>query len=391
MLGSPDIHLPEGNDTMASTRTSRTKASRTTPIVVASLATLSLFSIAACGGSETSENTQPASTDLPSDTSMVAPVATDPCETASGSLTVYSGRSEKLVADLYTQFTSDTGIDVEVRYGDSGELAGQILTEGNATPADVFFSQDAGALGAVSEAGLFLELEDSVLNRVAAKYSSESKTWVGTSGRARVVIFNPTLVSTPPTSIDELVDPQWNGKIAFAPTNASWQSFVTALRVVRGEDDAREWLEAFAANNPVAYEKNGAVRDAVNSGEVALGLVNHYYLYEKIAAEGAENVVAQNQYLPGDIGGLVNVAGIGALENSDNPTGSQCLASYLVSDTAQKFFVEKSFEYPLVDGIAPFDGLPTLAELDPPSIDLSDLKSIAETQELLNDIGLLSL
>jgi len=376
---------------MASTRTLRTKARRTTPIVVASLATLSLFSIAACGGSETSENTQPASTDLPSDTSMVAPVATDPCETASGSLTVYSGRSEKLVADLYTQFTNDTGIDIEVRYGDSGELAGQILTEGNATPADVFFSQDAGALGAVSAADLFVELEESVLNRVATKYRSELNTWVGTSGRARVVIFNPTLVATPPTSIDDLVDPQWSGKIGFAPTNASWQSFVTALRVVRGEDEARTWLEAFAANNPVAYEKNGAVRDAVNAGEVALGLVNHYYLYEKIAAEGAENVVAQNQYLPGDIGGLVNVAGIGVLKNSDNSAGSQCFASYLVSDIAQKYFVEKSFEYALVEGIAPFDGLPTLEELDPPSIDLSDLNSIAETQELLNDVGLLSL
>ena len=376
---------------MASTRTLRTKARRTTPIAMASLAALGLFTLAACGGSETSENTQPASTDLPSDTSMVAPVATDPCETASGSLTVYSGRSEKLVADLYTQFTSDTGIDVEVRYGDSGELAGQILTEGNATPADVFFSQDAGALGAVSAADLFVELEESVLNRVATKYRSELNTWVGTSGRARVVIFNPTLVATPPTSIDELVDPQWSGKIGFAPTNASWQSFVTALRVVRGEDEARTWLEAFAANNPVAYEKNGAVRDAVNAGEVALGLVNHYYLYEKIAAEGAENVVAQNQYLPGDIGGLVNVAGIGVLKNSDNSAGSQCFASYLVSDIAQKYFVEKSFEYALVEGIAPFDGLPTLEELDPPSIDLSDLNSIAETQELLNDVGLLSL
>lgn len=376
---------------MESTRTSRKKARRKAPITMASLAVFGLFALAACGGSETSENSQPASTSATSDVSTVAPLASDPCESASGSLTVYSGRSEKLVADLYTQFTTDTGINVEVRYGDSGELAGQILTEGDATPADVFFSQDAGALGAVSEAGLFVELDDSVLNRVAAKYRSELNTWVGTSGRARVVIFNPTLVATPPTSIDDLVDPQWSGKIGFAPTNASWQSFVTALRVLRGEDDARTWLEAFAANNPVAYEKNGAVRDAVNAGEVALGLVNHYYLYEKIAAEGAENVVAQNQYLPGDIGGLVNVAGIGALENSDNPEGSQCFASYLVSDVAQKYFVEKSFEYPLVDGVAPFDDLPTLAELDPPSIDLSDLQSIAETQELLNDVGLLSL
>ena len=374
--------------TPATTLAAKTRSRRQTPKAMTSLAALALVSLAACGGSETSENTQPAST---ADASTVAPEASDPCETASGSLTVYSGRSEKLVADLFSQFSTDTGIDVEVRYGDSGELAGQILTEGNATPADVFFSQDAGALGAVSEAGLFLELEDSVLNRVAAMYRSESNNWVGTSGRARVVIFNPTLVATPPTSIDELLDPQWKGKIGFAPTNASWQSFVTALRVLRGEDDARAWLEAFAANKPVAYEKNGSVRDAVNAGEVPLGLVNHYYLYEKIAAEGAENVVAQNQYLPGDIGGLVNVAGIGALENSDNPEASQCLASYLVSDSAQKFFVEKSFEYPLVNGIVPYEGLPTLAELDPPSIDLSDLQSIAETQELLNDVGLLSL
>ena len=379
---------PTPTSTPVSTLAARTRSRRQTPIAMTSLAALALLTLAACGGSETSEDTQPAST---TDASATAPDGKDPCETASGSLTVYSGRSEKLVADLFSQFSTDTGIDVEVRYGDSGELAGQILTEGNATPADVFFSQDAGALGAVSEAGLFIELEDSVLNRVAAMYRSESNNWVGTSGRARVVIFNPTLVATPPTSIDELIDPQWKGKIGFAPTNASWQSFVTALRVLRGEDDARVWLEAFAANKPVAYEKNGAVRDAVNAGEVPLGLVNHYYLYEKIAAEGAENVVAQNQYLPGDIGGLVNVAGIGALENSDNPEASQCLASYLVSDSAQKFFVEKSFEYPLVDGIVPYEGLPTLAELDPPSIDLSDLQSIAETQELLNDVGLLSL
>jgi len=370
--------------TLSKTTVTRTTSRRTVSTLLASLATLGVFSLAACGGSETSENTQPASTDSPTD-------ANDPCASAKGSLTVYSGRSEKLVADLYTQFTSDTGIALEVRYGDSGELAGQILTEGNATPADVFFSQDAGALGAVSEAGLFAELEDAVLNRVAAKYRSESNTWVGTSGRARVIVFNPTLVSTPPTSIDDLVDPEWSGKIGFAPTNASWQSFVTALRVLRGEDAARQWLEAFAANNPVAYEKNGAVRDAVNSGEVSLGLVNHYYLYEKIASEGSANVIAQNQFLPGDIGGLVNVAGLGALKNSDNSAGSQCLASYLVSNSAQKYFVEKSFEYPLVDGIAPFDGLPTLVELDPPNIDLSDLKSIAETQELLNDVGLLSL
>lgn len=335
--------------------------------------------VVSCGGDDSSA---PATTD---------DVSVDPCENARGTITVYSGRSEKLVADLYTQFSAATGVGVDVRYGDSGELAGQILTEGSASPADVFFSQDAGALGAVSQAGLLTALPTSTLDRVAPEFRSTSSDWIGASGRVRVIVYDPELVPTPPTSVDELLDPQWKGKVAFAPNNASWQSFVTALRVVRGEDAARTWLRAFAVNDPVPYEKNGAIRDAVNAGEVALGLVNHYYLYEKIAAEGADAVVAENQYLPGDIGGLVNIAGAGVLVKSKNSAGAQCFVSYIVSDDAQEYFVSRSFEYPLVAGIAPAPGQPAFADLNPPALDLSDLSSIAETQELLADVGLLTL
>ncbi len=370
-----------------------TTPSRSRSVAISALAALSV--LAACGGDDsgatanTTATTDAVTTDAPEATGTVADV--DPCDGVEGSLTVYSGRSEKLVADLYAQFTADTGVAVEARYGDSGELAGQILTEDAATPADVFFSQDAGALGAVSAAGLFTELLDGTLDHVSAEHRSTDNDWVGASGRARVIVYNPTLVTTPPATVDELLDPAWKGRIGFAPTNASWQSFVTALRVIRGDDAAREWLEAFAANEPVAYEKNAAVRDAVNAGEVALGLVNHYYLYEKIAAEGADAVVAENQYLPGDVGGLVNVAGAGVLSNSDNEAAAQCFVAYLLSDGGQEYFVTKTFEYPLVDGIAPAEGLPTLDELDPPAIDLADLSSIAETQELLADVGLLTL
>lgn len=351
--------------------------------------------VVSCGGDDTASTTSSSmspATDAP-DTGApdtTDDVSVDHCENARGTITVYSGRSEKLVADLYTQFSAATGVGVDVRYGDSGELAGQILTEGSASPADVFFSQDAGALGAVSQAGLFTTLPPSTLERVAPEFSSTTGDWIGASGRVRVIVYDPARVPTPPTSIDELLDPSWEGQIGFAPTNASWQSFVTALRVVRGEDAAREWLQAFAANDPVAYEKNGAIRDAVNAGEVALGLVNHYYLYEKIAAEGADAVVAENQYLPGDVGGLVNIAGAGVLADSDNGRGAQCFVSYLVSDAGQEYFVTKSFEYPLVAGIAPAPGLPAFADLNPPALDLSDLSSIAETQELLADVGLLT-
>lgn len=348
---------------------------------------LSALILGACAGAQ-EDSTDGSSVTTPEPTGTVA----DPCIDAEGSITVYSGRNENLVGALYTQFTEETGIAVEARFGDSGELAGQILTEGGSSPADVFFSQDAGALGAVAQAGLFGRIGEAQLSRVSEAFRSEEGLWIGTSGRVRVVIYNPELITNPPTSIDDINDPTLKGKIGFAPTNASWQSFVTALRILRGEDGARSWLEAFKSNDPVAYEKNGAVRDAVNAGEVALGLVNHYYLYEKIAAEGADSVVALNQFLaPGDPGGLVNVAGTGVLSSSDNPQAAACFVSYLVSDAGQTYFVTKSYEYPLVEGIEPFEGLPTLESLDPPSIDLSDLSSIADTQELLADVGLLTL
>lgn len=369
---------PSAHRALRGTRATR-RVARTTPWTLATILVL-----AACGGDG---DTTPVVTDT-----AATAATTDPCSQASGSITVYSGRSEELVADLYTQFTTATGIDVDVRYADSGELAGQILTEGSSSPADVFFSQDAGALGAVSAADLFTTLATSTLERVPVEYRAADATWIGASGRVRVFVYNPTLVETPPTTIDELLDPSWKGRIGFAPTNASWQSFVTALRVIRGEDGARQWLESFAANDPVPYEKNSAVRDAVDDGLVALGLVNHYYIFEKIAAEGADAVIAKNQFLaPGDVGGLVNVAGAGVIANTDNPQAAQCFVAYLVSDPAQKYFVERSFEYPLVEGIPAYEGLPSFASLEPPAIDLSDLSSLAATQELLADVGLLTL
>lgn len=329
--------------------------------------------LAACGGPESTGDTT---------TSSAA-------DSANRAVVVYSGRSESLVADLFTQFTAETGIAVEVRYGDSGELAALLLTEGDASPADVYFSQDAGALGAVSE--LLADLPTDVTDAVDARFRSESGRWVATSGRVRTLVYDPRVVDTPPAGIDDLLDSKWKGRIGFAPTNASWQSFVTALRVVRGEDAAREWLVGFAANQPRAYEKNGVVRDAVNSGEVAIGLVNHYYLYEKIAAEGEDAVVARNHYFTnGDVGGLVNIAGVGVLDAGANRDAALALVRHLLSVAGQTYFAERTFEYPLAAGVAPRGDLPSLGTLNPPAIDLSDLRSIEATQELLADVGLLT-
>ena len=321
------------------------------------------------------------------------PATDTTAQVAGGTITIYSGRSEELVASVLADFTAKTGIEVELRAGDSGEMAALLLTEGDASPADLFFSQDAGALGAVENAELFAELPKETLDKVDPAYRSQDGRWVATSGRMRVLVYNPDLVSEAdlPASIDELLDPQWKGKIGFAPTNASWQSFVTALRVLRGDDGAQEWLEGFAANEPVAYEKNGVVRDAVNDGEVAVGLVNHYYLYEKILAEGADAVKAKNHYFSnGDPGSLVNVAGVGILSGSDNAPAAQALVDFLLSVEGQSYFAEKTFEYPVAAGVAQYAELPSLTEIAPPSIDLSDLKSIEATQEMLSAAGLLT-
>lgn len=315
--------------------------------------------------------------------------STDPSDLSGTSITVYSGRSEELVGDLFTAFTNETGIKVNSRFGDSGEMAATILTEGSASPADVFFSQDAGALGAIEN--LFSTLPNDVLGAVDAKYASSRGKWVGTSGRVRVIVYNPDLVPTPPSTIDELLDAQWKDKIGFAPTNASWQSFVTALRVLRGDDGAETWLRGFAANKPKAYEKNAAVRDAVNDGEVSLGLVNHYYLLEKIAAEGVEKVRAKNQYMAsGDPGGLVNVAGVGVLKSSKASAGALAFVRFLQSDTAAEYFRTNTWEYVLTSGATQNEGLPTLETLGAPSIDLSNLNSLQATQDLLQKVGLLT-
>ena len=311
---------------------------------------------------------------------------------ASGPLVIYSGRSEALVGDLLKTFTQETGIEIEVRYGDSGELAAQLLTESSASPADVFFSQDAGALGALSQKDRFEVLPDSILSQVPERFRATNGEWVGVSGRVRVIAYDTNKVTNPPASIDEVLDPKWKGKIGFAPTNASWQSFVTALRVERGEQGAEQWLRQFAANDPKPFEKNSAVLDGIANGQVEIGLVNHYYVYERKNSKGAANVAIANSYAKsGDVGGLVNVAGVGILATTKKTEKAQQFVEFLLSPTAQNYFATKTFEFPLVAGIALGNPeLPNLTTLVGPNVDLSDLSSLAETQALLQKVGLLT-
>jgi iron(III) transport system substrate-binding protein len=312
-------------------------------------------------------------------------------EASGGPITVYSGRSEELVGQVFEDFTADTGIEVEVRYGDTAELAATITEEGDASPADVYFGQDAGALGALQEQGVLTALPDDVLELVDPLFRSREGEWTGTTGRVRVLAYNTDALdeSDVPDSVLDLTDPAWSGRVGWAPTNGSFQAFVTALRVVEGDEAARAWIEGMLANDVVPFENNTGIVEAVSRGEVEVGITNHYYLYRFLAEDPDFNV--DNKYLPGDIGGLVNIAGVGVLASSDDQDAAFELVRYLLSEDVQTFFgqVTDALEFPVRAGVDSPE-LPTLDEINPPDVDLSNLDDLQGTLQLLQETGALS-
>jgi iron(III) transport system substrate-binding protein len=313
-------------------------------------------------------------------------------DAASGPITVYSGREEELVAPLFEKFTEATGIDVEVRYGDSAELAATIAEEGDNSPADVFFAQDPGSLGAVD--AQLEELPEETLDRVAERFRDADGRWVGTSGRTRVLVYNTDRLeeSELPASVLELTGPKWKDRVGIAPTNGSFQAFVTAMRLSLGDERTREWLEGMKANGAKTYEKNLPIVEAVAAGEVDVGLVNHYYL-ALVKEEQPNAPVANHLFEAGDPGTLVSVAGAGVLASTDQRDDAEAFVEFLLSDDAQRFYVEEAEEneYPLVTGVDPPDGLVPLEEIEGPDVELTAFGTELEsTVELLRETGWLS-
>ncbi|HEX2031664.1 MAG TPA: iron ABC transporter substrate-binding protein [Actinomycetota bacterium] len=306
-------------------------------------------------------------------------------------LVVYSGREQSLVQPLLERFARREGIRIQVRYGDTAELASTILEEGENSPADVFFAQDAGALGALDAEGRLSPLPERLLERVDPRFRSPEETWVGLSGRARVAAYSTERVDPDalPASVLEFTDPRWRGRIGWAPTNGSFQAFVTALRLLRGEDGARAWLEGMLANEPVEYPSNLTAVDGVADGEVDVALVNHYYLFVLREEEGPDYPVENHYAAPGDPGSLVNVAGVGMLDTADDPDLARGFVDAMLSPPAQRYFAEETHEYPLIDGVPIDPGLVPLSRIQPPDIDLSDLSDLQGTLALLRETGVL--
>lgn len=326
---------------------------------------------------------------------FLLPIATLPgCGFGGGSdseLTVYSGRQQDLVGPLLERYAKEEGVDIKVRYGETPALAATIAEEGDNSPADVFFSQDAGSLGMLQDEGRLADLGQELLDRVDPRFRSRKGGWVGVSGRARIVAYDKRALkrSDLPASVLGLTAERWKDKVGWAPTNASFQSFVTALRKTEGEAAAERWLRGMKDNGTQVYENNVAIRDAVAKGEIEVGLINHYYVAEAIAEEGEGYPVGIFEPPGGDPGALVNVAGAAVIRGSDREDAARDFISFLLSREAQRYFAEETKEYPLAAGVKPEASLMPLESIQQPDVDLSDLDDLQGTVDLLEKTGVL--
>ncbi len=306
-------------------------------------------------------------------------------------LTLYVGRSEEIVKTIITQFENKYDVPVTVRYGGSAQLAATILEEGSDSPADVYYGQEILALGTLARNKRLKVLPLPVREKVDSRFRSSEHRWVGISGRARVLIYNTNTVSEVelPDTLDGLTDSRWNGLVGWAPTNSSFQSFVTAMRLLQGEKKTKDWLSKMVQNGSKSYRDNTPLFEAILSGEIHIGLTNHYYLFRQLRDSNG-TLPAQN-YSPrgGGPGALVNVAGAGIVDSAPNPKRAQQFIEYLLSAEAQAHFSEEIFEYPLVKGVSAHPLLQPLSELNTPRSNLNEYGNIEGTLQLLEEAGAL--
>ena len=307
-------------------------------------------------------------------------------------LVIYSGRSRALVEPLIERFEEQSGLNVGVRFGDTAQLAVALIEEGNQSSADVFWAQDGGALGALEQENLFAELPTELLDSVVPLYRGDSGTWIATSGRARVLAYSADRIDEAdlPESIFDLTDPEYEGRIGWAPTNGSFQAHVTAMRALVGDDSTRAWLEALNDNSPKSYPRNAAIVQAIADGEIDFGLPNHYYLL-RFLDDDPNFPVEQTFFADGDAGNLINVAGVGILSSSYNRDAAIQFVEFLLSDETQSYFGTVTKEYPVIDGVEADDALPERTRLDElrPSVEFTELGDLQTTLQMMREVGIL--
>jgi iron(III) transport system substrate-binding protein len=308
----------------------------------------------------------------------------------SGTVTIYSGRTQNLIEPILDRFAEATGIDIAVRYGQSADLALLIQQEGDKSPADVFLSQSPGSVGFLDQLGLLGTLPDDALALVPENLRAQDGSWIGFSGRKRVLAYNPEHMTEAdmPASVLDLVDPEWKGRIGVAPSNGSFQDFVTAMRGRLGDEATAAWLKGIADNDAFTFANNNAIVAAVGRGEVDLGLVNHYYVYQALAED--PDFAARNYDLPpDDIGSILIVTAATVLKSSDVQDEATQLVKFLLTEESQRYFSDQTYEYPLAAGVSAAEVLPPVEFGNPGGIDFDQLGGdLATTREMIRDAGL---
>jgi iron(III) transport system substrate-binding protein len=326
-------------------------------------------------------------------TGPAADIHSGECAAATGDeITVYSGRSEDLVQPAIDAFECSSGISVVTNYGDPTDLALNLVEEGERTPADVFLSKSPGAVGFLQNQSLLRELNEDVLDLVDPANAAASNTWVGITGRQRVLVYNVDLVDEAdlPGSILDLTDEKYRGKVGVPAGNGSFQDWFTVFRAQSGDDVATQWLNDMVANDAIVTESNRPTVDAVGRGEFEFGLVNHYYNYQEAEALGDAHRALNHTFEADDIGSLVIVTAAGVTEASENVDAAEEFISYLLSDGAQSYFTNDTLEYPLRDGVSPAAVLPALgdngADFDVTFDDLGD--GLERTVAIIEESGI---
>ncbi|HET8960400.1 iron ABC transporter substrate-binding protein [Nocardioides sp.] len=324
-----------------------------------------------------------------------AAVLTAPMLTSCGDdgpfITVYNAQHEELIAEVAPIFEEETGIEVKLRSGDDLELANQLVQEGDASPADVFLTENSPAMTLVDNAGLFTEVDQETLDLIPPEYVPSDRTWVGFMGRSTVAMYNTDALSEAemPDSILDFADPEWEGRISYSPTGADFQAIVSAVLEMEGEQATREWLSGLA-DNGTEYDGNDVVMESVNSGEVDAGIAYHYYWYrdQKESGEHSDNTEL-HFFGDQDPGAFVSVSGAGVLASSDKQSDAQEFVNFLASVEGQQAIADSyALEYPLNPEVSLDPPVKPFAELEPPRIDVATLNSEPVT-ELMQEEGLL--
>jgi len=308
-----------------------------------------------------------------------------------GSLNLYSGRNSWLVGNLIDHIEGlYDGFTVDTRYNDATTLTNEIINAGSSSDADVFFTVNSGSLGQLADEDRTTNLPDDVQEKVPESYRPGDGSWIGTSGRARTVPFNTDTFDESDVPDDVMSFPDTDalaGEMGWAPSYGSFQAFVTAMRIMEGEDATRSWLEGMLDAGVSRYADELRVSEAVANGELSAGFANHYYIQRVLASD--EDAPIATAFTDGDAGSIFNVAGAAVVDTASDEDLAANFVRHLLSAEAQEYFAIETFEYPLIPDVEPVGDLPTVDELNTPEdFDLTRLSELGPTIELMRNVGI---